>query len=85
MGARRGRCYIGLSHSSGCAPLAARVAGSVWMWHNRWSGRYPGPLEGQKGETVSQLEKSDELVFGSARKKSISKQQIVQVCNEEDT
>lgn len=48
LGAMRRRCYIGLSHSSGCAPLAALAAGSVWMWHNRWSGRYPGQLEGQK-------------------------------------
>ncbi|TNN81187.1 hypothetical protein EYF80_008521 [Liparis tanakae] len=24
------------------------------MWHNHWSGQYPRPLEGQKGETVSQ-------------------------------
>lgn len=70
--AGRGRCCTGLSHSSGCAPRAARAAGSVWMWHNHWSGLYPGPLWGEKkgqSETDSQSEKSDELVFGSAGKK----------------
>lgn len=45
----RGRGYTGLSHSSGCSPLAALVAGSVWMWRNHWSGQYLEPLEGQEG------------------------------------
>lgn len=38
---RKGSCYTGLNHSSGYAHLAALVAGSVWKWHNRWSGQYP--------------------------------------------
>lgn len=94
LSAGRGRCCTGQSRSSGCAHRAAPAAGSVWMWHNRWSRRCPGPLRG--AETDRQTDKHSVnqshrqsvqrrvtscCAAQQAEKKCTSKQPRVQVCN----